>query len=296
MADEKQKTALAKREEKPQLTVGRTVGGLVPQDVDEMFRMATAIAKSGMAPKGLDRPEQVFVALQMGAEIGLAPMQAVQNIAVINGRPSVWGDAMLGIVEASGLLADFHEEAIEDAKGQVVGFRCTALRRGRSKPVVRTFTVDDAKRAGLSGKSGPWSQYPQRMLQMRARSWALRDGFPDALRGLVAREEAADCLETTATVVSAPDPFAPGRHSARPAPAPEPEPEAPPDDEEAPPDVSDSRADAVQEIEQFMLRADPEQTKSLTAAFKRLGVTAPGDADNEALDALLGTVRDLEAQ
>ena len=56
--------------------------------------------------------------------------------------------------------------------------------------------LDDAKRAGLLGKKGPWTEYPQRMLQMRARSWALRDGFADVLKGLSVREEAQDIPET----------------------------------------------------------------------------------------------------
>jgi hypothetical protein len=64
-------------------------------------------------------------------------------------------------------------------------------RRDRSA-VVRTFSEADAKKAGLWGKSGPWAQYPARMLQMRARGWALRDAFPDALKGLGIREEVQD--------------------------------------------------------------------------------------------------------
>ena len=52
--------------------------------------------------------------------------------------------------------------------------------------------MEDAKRAGLYGKQGPWQQYPKRMLQMRARAWALRDVFPDVLRGVHVAEEAQD--------------------------------------------------------------------------------------------------------
>jgi hypothetical protein len=68
---------------------------------------------------------------------------------------------------------------------------CVAKRRGR-KPVTAKFSVDDAKRAGLWGKQGPWTQYPKRMLQMRARGFALRDAFPDVLKGLITSEEAMD--------------------------------------------------------------------------------------------------------
>jgi len=69
---------------------------------------------------------------------------------------------------------------------------CQAKRRGYAKPTIATFSVADAKKAGLWGKSGPWQQYPKRMLQLRARGFALRDAFPDVLRGLVTAEEAQD--------------------------------------------------------------------------------------------------------
>jgi hypothetical protein len=68
---------------------------------------------------------------------------------------------------------------------------CVAKRKGR-KPVTAKFSVEDAKRAGLWGKQGPWSAYPKRMLAMRARGFALRDAFPDVLKGLISAEEAQD--------------------------------------------------------------------------------------------------------
>ena len=61
--------------------------------------------------------------------------------------------------------------------------------------MVREFSMQDAKQAGLTGKQGPWSQYPRRMLQMRARAFALRDVFADVLRGVHVAEEAQDISE-----------------------------------------------------------------------------------------------------
>ena len=66
--------------------------------------------------------------------------------------------------------------------------------------VTRTFSAEDAKRAGLAGKSGPWTQYPDRMMQLRARAFALRDTFADKLRGINVREEVQDYQ-----VIDAPD-------------------------------------------------------------------------------------------
>lgn len=163
---------------------------LAPRTFDEALRFSELIAQTNMVPQAYrGKPADVLVAIQMGAELGLAPMQALQNIAVINGRPAVWGDALLAIVRASPLCEDVQEEV--RGQGDDLVAICIAKRRNAS-PVTATFSVADAKRAGLWGKAGPWQTYPRRMLQMRARGFALRDAFPDLLRGLIAAEEALD--------------------------------------------------------------------------------------------------------
>lgn len=159
---------------------------LTPQTLDEAMQFAAMISKSNIVPKDYQgNPGNVLVAVQWGMELGLQPLQAMQNIAVINGRPSIWGDAMLAIVRGSGLLESIKEEISE------TGAVCTIKRLGED-PVSREFTLDDAKRAGLNGKQGPWQLYPKRMLQLRARAFALRDVFPDVLRGVNIAEEARD--------------------------------------------------------------------------------------------------------
>ena len=169
--------------------VGQTVVAIIPQDLDTAWRFANIIVKGGMAPKDMQTAEKVFAAVMMGAEVGLSPMQAMQNIAVVNGRTTIWGDAQLGLVEASGKLEDF-EERFEGQEGtDTFKAVCRAKRQGRASEIVREFSVADAKKAGLWAKAGPWTQHPKRMLQMRARAQALRDGFADVLRGLYAREE-----------------------------------------------------------------------------------------------------------
>lgn len=170
----------------PTLPVAKPSLGLTPQSIDEAIRLAEIMSKSNIVPKDyMGNPGNILVAIQWGAEIGLPPLQAMQNIACINGRPSVWGDAVLAIIRGSGALESITED-VSDKEAV-----CTVKRRGEP-PVSRSFSMDDAKRAGLAGKSGPWQQYPKRMLQMRARAWALRDVFPDVLRGVHVAEEAQD--------------------------------------------------------------------------------------------------------
>lgn len=165
---------------------GRSGFSLAPQSLDEALRFADILSKSSIVPKDYQgSPGNILVAVQWGAELGLPPLQAMQNIAVINGRPAVWGDAVIALVRASGLLESIDEDIGESSA------TCTVKRRGEPA-ISRTFTVEDAKRAGLLGKQGPWQQYPKRMLQMRARAWALRDLFADVLRGVHVGEEAQD--------------------------------------------------------------------------------------------------------
>ncbi|MGI0119652.1 recombinase RecT [Zooshikella sp. RANM57] len=162
---------------------------LAPRNLQEAMEYANLIAQSSMVPAAFKgKAGDVLVAVQMGAELGLPPTQALQNIAVINGRPSLWGDAVLAVCKSSS-LCEYVREYWDDEKKIA---KCVAKRRGDDEEVVRTFSFEDANQAGLLNKQGPWRQYPQRMAQMRARSWAVRDAFPDLLRGIAVREEQID--------------------------------------------------------------------------------------------------------
>jgi hypothetical protein len=172
---------------------------LTPTNFEEAWKFAEIIAESSLAPKNYaNKPGDILVAIQMGTELGLKPMQSLANIAVVNGRASVWGDAVVAICMNHPLFGGL-SEVVEGEGGAMVA-TCTVVRKGM-ETVVRTFTMAEAKLAGLAGKQGPWTQYPRRMLQMRARGFAVRDAFPDALRGLVSQEEAGDMEPIAATTV-----------------------------------------------------------------------------------------------
>lgn len=170
-------------------TTGEHTFSLSPRNLAEAMEFANIIAKSDMVPKDyIGKPGNVLVAVQTGAELGLKPMQSLQGISVINGRPSIWGDAMRALVISHPEFEDLQEEKHDT--------HCTVTlkRRGRSA-VVSTFSMEDAKKAGLAGKSGPWQTAPRRMLQMRAFAFAARDLFADALKGIKSIEEMRDYPE-----------------------------------------------------------------------------------------------------
>ena len=174
----------------PALVQGGKVAPIIPTDLDQAWRLAGIIAGAGMAPESYDRSiDKVMIGIMHGLEVGFTPMAALQSIAVINGTPSIWGDGALALVENSELLEDMEETL--DGEGDAMVATCTMKRKGRKTLVTRQFSISDAKTANLTNKD-PWKKYPQRMLQMRARSWAMRDGFADVLRGLRITEEVQD--------------------------------------------------------------------------------------------------------
>lgn len=163
---------------------------LSPRNLDEAMKYAELLAKSSFVPKDFKgKPGDILVAVQMGAEMGLPPIQSLQNIAVINGRPSVWGDSALAICQNHPKYESINENI--SGTGESMVAECIIKRKGEEDYKV-SFSVQDAKKAGLWGRQGPWSSYPKRMLQMRARGFALRDKFSDALKGMITREEAQD--------------------------------------------------------------------------------------------------------
>lgn len=170
---------------------GRTDWLGVPKDFAEAIQFAELIAGSNIVPKEFrGNPGDVLIVVQMGSDVGLSWAQALQNIAVINGKPSMYGDAVLAVVRSSGKLDSFAEWWSDDMSQAT----CRAMRVGDPVAVERSFSVADAKAAGLTEKPGPWKQYRARMLQMRARAWTLRDLFPDVLKGISVREEAEDLV------------------------------------------------------------------------------------------------------
>lgn len=172
-----------------------TAFSLQPANLQEAMQLSEMMANSEMVPKDFRaKPANILVAVQMGAEVGLAPMQAIQNIAVINGRPALWGDAIKAIILNSPLCEKF-EESFDDATNTA---RVLVKRKGHSERLV-AFSQEDAKKAGLWGKQGPWTNYPKRMLAMRARGFAARDEFADVLKGLSVAEEQLDIEERDIT-------------------------------------------------------------------------------------------------
>jgi len=223
-----QSNAVATRDEKPApkapVAAGGPIAGMVPQDIEQAFRLSTALAQSGdMIPRQFQgKPEAIMAAVLKGAEVGLAPMQALASIAVVNGRPTIYGDGLTSLVFKAG----HHLDSCIEGEGERAVAVATLTRGDTGRAVERRFSVEDAKRAGLWGKQGPWQSYPMRMLEWRAKTWAARDGAPDALMGLTLADDADTYGPDAARDVTPAAPKPSPRGSLRYVePDPEPEPE-----------------------------------------------------------------------
>lgn len=178
-----------------------------PRNLQEAFQFADMVLESGMAPKAYleifkgktgdalkeacqQARSAVVVALQLGIELGFQPMQSLQCIANINGNPAVWGDGALALVMSSGLLEYIKEDDFDTIRANKKAV-CIVKRKGDPEEKRITFTYQDAIDAGIFDR-GVWKTYKPRMCMMRSRGFALRDKFPDVLKGMKLAEEVMD--------------------------------------------------------------------------------------------------------
>lgn len=169
----------------------QTRGGfdLSPRNLTEAMEFAKLMSDSELVPKQFQKkPGDILIAVQMGAEVGMKAMASLQNIGVINGKPGIYGDAGKAILLSAGCIIE--ESDIEEIKKTGVA-RCRVTRNGRP-PVERTFSIENARTAGLWGKQGPWTTYPERQMAWRAFWFAARDAAADLLKGLGGAEELSD--------------------------------------------------------------------------------------------------------
>ena len=161
---------------------------MIPTNVTEALQLSKMIADSDLAPKDYKgKPANVLIAMQMGAEVGLGPMQAIQNIAVINGKPGVYGDVGKALLLSKGFRIEERDVKEVQAKNEA----WCKITRPDGQVTERTFSKDHAIAANLWGNN-TWKTYPWRMMAWRAFWWAARDAGADVLKGIGGIEELQD--------------------------------------------------------------------------------------------------------
>ena len=201
--DEKQVGELRK----PERPLQKAGFMFIPQTWEQLYNYAKEIALTDFVPDQMKgKPGAVLAAWQKGSEVGLGPMASLENIAIINGHPSIHSSGYWGLITSHALCEDWSELGPGEALAAGYG-ECTIKRRGKKDPVTRRFTIDMAKTAKLWGneKKENWVKYPGRSLQWRARHLAGDDAIPEATQGLLPSDVAQD-LEPR-DVTPAPEPL-----------------------------------------------------------------------------------------
>lgn len=181
---------------------GAPVVAIIPTDLEQVWRIATMAVSGAMAPDSLlkeksggwkplnDAISACAIAIMAGAEMGLTPLSALRSYAVVNGRPTLWGDGVKAVVRQSG-LCEYIKTGSDENKGW-----CESKRKDTGEVQRKEFTIAQAKKANLLSKKGPWQEYPDMMMERRATFRCLNDLYADVLAGIVSAEEANDYSQT----------------------------------------------------------------------------------------------------
>lgn len=192
----------------PALVAGGHVGAIIPQSVEDIWRLSKIVVEAKLAPQALVKDKDaneacsaVATVLMSGAELGLPPMVSLRSFTVIGGRPALFGDGLINVCRRSGRAEYINTGFDEDRQA---GY-CAAKRSDNSEEKTAYFSIDDAKRAGLWDErekverynktvpnDAPWHRYPRRMLAWRAAGYCLRELFADVLGGMPTEDEARE--------------------------------------------------------------------------------------------------------
>lgn len=156
-----------------ELVIGREPYRILP----DVYDLSTKLANTEFVPAGLrGKPAAIAACVLAGRELGIGPMSSLQNLIVIDGRPSMTALLMRQLIFAAGHSIHYQEST---------DFRCIVKgrRRGEEDWTTITWTMDQAKKAGLDGKTN-WRKYPKQMLQARATGELARLAFADCLGGM----------------------------------------------------------------------------------------------------------------
>ena len=169
-------------------------GEMKLSNIEQVWRAAKLIRQSGLVPPSFRNDQQIVIAILRAIELKIPIFQALEGMTVIQNKIGIMGDLALALVQASGEL----KEIQKTYSGEAGELTCTVTiqRKGR-KAHEYTFSVAEARAAGIYDRSAVWKSYPRRMTYYRALGFALRDEFPDILKGIKTTEELADYPENS---------------------------------------------------------------------------------------------------
>ena len=179
-------------------TVAITDGRLVPRSIDELFRLSDAMFKSNLFT-GHNSPMSVMVAILKGMDVGFTPTQALEEVYVVKGKPSFSAKAILALIRRSNIVDPTVGVQISvSGEGPELVASITSKRRDEPAAVTDTFSMQDAKQAGMN--SDPWRKYPKRMLRWKVIALHADMQYPDVTVGNAAKEIIEDLPSNGASI------------------------------------------------------------------------------------------------
>lgn len=186
---EVQSTSIQKAEQAQVAPVARSMP-LVPTNLEEAWRLATALSKSTLVPDAYrEQPSNIMTAIMMGADLGISTTQAMREVYVVKGRPSTSALLKVALVLQSPLCE--YWQLIESTDTQAT---FETKRRGAKQPTRHTYTLDEAKKADLypGQNDSSWRKRPKLMLRRRCESELADEVYPDVVKGLRTEDEAQE--------------------------------------------------------------------------------------------------------
>jgi hypothetical protein len=178
----------------------------------EQVRMIQQTAFVPVSYRG--KPHEIYACVLTGRSLGLDPMTALRQIYIVDGKASLSAELMVALARRAG-----HSITGESSsqKATVIG------KRGDNDDTLTvTYTLEDAKRAGIAGKQN-WQKHPADMCWARAVSQLCRRLFPDVLAGVSYTPDEAELTPDERNAVSTEDlPLPPDPEDSSATPPPEP--------------------------------------------------------------------------
>lgn len=179
-------------------------------NMDKIMQWSEMLSKSTIVPITYqNRPENCFIALDMATRMGISPMVVMQNLYVIQGKPSWAGQAVASLIRSNPTLTDVQLHYVGEEGKDSWGAYVTA-KRVKTGEIVKggTVTIKIAKLEGWYQKrESKWQTMPELMLAYRAYSWFGRVHCPETMMGLQSVEETEDITNKVAEKRKVENPF-----------------------------------------------------------------------------------------
>lgn len=174
-----------------------------PRDITEALRVADVMVKSRLLGSKVATPEQAFVIMATGKELGLTAMQSLRSIHVIEGKPCCSADLLLALCKRESRICKYFRLVKSDEK--IATYE--THREGESRPTTLSFTIAEAQQAKLTGKDN-WQKYPAAMLRARCIAALARAVYPDLVLGIYETDEMESRNGSTRKIRTEPVDFA----------------------------------------------------------------------------------------